>query len=747
MKLKMRTKIRGGLLLVFIVSMTIGVYGAFAVARITNYIAQMEELTHASNQATDMVMAHHIWISRITEAFMFDTDFPGGLDPTVCVWGQWRYSDQIYAIDDPVIMELIHSIDHPHARLHLDGAEALRLREEGRYEEALALLNEVVLPYGSISTTNITALSERYNELWSDVRESLRLVGGEVMTTVLVIFALALLFFIALSYLIPKSILKPVAQLADLVSEFADGKVNVNRNIDTADDEIGRLTNDIYDLTDVIKAIVSDVMDFCHQNYIVGDYEFKMDAGKYKGAFKELAEGINKVPEGGEEEGWVLIDAMENIGKGKFDFEVKQLPGKRIVTNKAIDVLLNNLKGLNVDLNNMIEATSVRGDLHFRIDVSKYSGDWQKIVTGLNDIAKAVDEPLTSIEFCLNEMKQGNFDLEKIDRMFVEKGIATDPESYNGTFRKIIMATESTLSEVASYVKDISSSLSQMAEGDLRVKVTRNYIGDFNAIKNSINAISTGLNKTISEITSASEQVLSGAKQISSSAMDLANGASQQASSVQELNASVDLINQQTQSNAQNANEANALSNTSTANAREGNEAMQQTLGAMNEIKEASNNISKIIRTIQDIAFQTNLLALNAAVEAARAGEHGKGFAVVAEEVRSLAARSQEAAGETTSLIGTSISTVDSGAEIARSTAETLDTIVDNANKVLNVVTAISSSSNEQAEAIAQIVVGLNQISQVVQSNSAASEETAAASQELTSQAELLQQLVSYFKV
>jgi methyl-accepting chemotaxis protein len=368
-------------------------------------------------------------------------------------------------------------------------------------------------------------------------------------------------------------------------------------------------------------------------------------------------------------------------------------------------------------------------------------------MAGLNSIATAIEKPIRAIGIGINEMKEGNINLAELDRKITSAGYDASAESYSGVFRDIMSAFEITISVISEYIRDITESLATISGGDLTTEITREFKGNFFPIKESLNNISTSLHKTMSEISSASEQVFSGAKQISASAMDLANGASTQASSVQELNASVDLINQQTQANAKNANEANALSNTSTANAREGNEAMQQTLSAMNKIKDSSNNISKIIRTIQDIAFQTNLLALNAAVEAARAGEHGKGFAVVAEEVRSLAARSQQAAGETTTLIGTSINRVDAGSDIARSTAQTLDTIVDNANEVLGVVSKIASASQEQTEAISQIVNGINQISQVVQSNSAASEETAAASQELTSQAELLQQLVAFFKL
>ncbi|MCL2217230.1 MAG: methyl-accepting chemotaxis protein [Defluviitaleaceae bacterium] len=314
-------------------------------------------------------------------------------------------------------------------------------------------------------------------------------------------------------------------------------------------------------------------------------------------------------------------------------------------------------------------------------------------------------------------------------------------------YKKIGDTLQNAVMVIKDYMDEIKKLLASIANGDLTVSINREFKGDFVSVKESINNISSSLNKTMSEINSASVQVLSGAKQISASSTDLATGAQQQASSIEELNSTIDIINQQTQKNSDNATEASNLSNRSTANAKEGNDAMVKMLDAMVEIKESSTGISRINRVIQDIAFQTNLLALNAAVEAARAGEQGRGFAVVAEEVRSLAARSQEAAQETTGMIEDSIHRVDTGSGIAETTAEALTVIVKNADEVLQIINGISASSQEQADAVSQVSTGINQISVVVQSNSAVSQETAASAEELNSQAEILQQLVSRFKL
>ncbi len=304
------------------------------------------------------------------------------------------------------------------------------------------------------------------------------------------------------------------------------------------------------------------------------------------------------------------------------------------------------------------------------------------------------------------------------------------------------------------FSRDLSQRLNELgwaagriADGDLSTEVrtsTGDELGDAAA---SFEIMRQRVHESVSDIHNAADQVAAGAKNVSDASLALSQGATEQAASVEELSASITEIASQTASNADNANRANDLTVKARQQAELGNEDMQEMLNAMEEINNSSNNISKIIKVIDEIAFQTNILALNAAVEAARAGQHGKGFAVVAEEVRNLAARSAKAAKETTDMIEGSIDKVNVGRNIANKTAEALNEIVINVADVADIVGSIAKASEEQKQAIDQINQGVQQVSQVVQSNSATSQEAASASQQLSAQADRMRETVAHFKL
>ena len=284
-----------------------------------------------------------------------------------------------------------------------------------------------------------------------------------------------------------------------------------------------------------------------------------------------------------------------------------------------------------------------------------------------------------------------------------------------------------------------------ISKGDLTMEV--NPRSDKDMLGRAIRKLVVENNMTLSNVKEASSQITVGSEQVANASQALAQGSTEQASAIQQVTASMDEVTQRTKENATQAGEANVLVGNIKEMATSGNDQMKSMIQAMDEINASSETISKIIKTIDDIAFQTNILALNAAVEAARAGVHGKGFAVVAEEVRNLAAKSAAAASERAEMIDDTIHKVGNGTRIAQDTAKSLDEIVTSIDEIVGLISNITSSSNDQATAISQIDQAISQVSTVVQTNAATSQECAAASEELSNQAVTLRNLMARYQL
>ncbi len=299
-------------------------------------------------------------------------------------------------------------------------------------------------------------------------------------------------------------------------------------------------------------------------------------------------------------------------------------------------------------------------------------------------------------------------------------------------------------------IDDIGRILGEMADGNIAVDVTMNeayYIGDFRVLSESLKSIRTNLTDVMREISQIANQVDSGANQVSAGAQALSQGTSQQKVSINGLVSNITDITAQIQNSSIRCGNASDLVDRAAGYASEADIKIEQLVTATRNIDQSSTQIISIIKTIEDIAFQTNILALNASVEAAHAGEAGKGFAVVSDEVRNLAAKSTEAAHNTSSLISRSIQDVKTGTESTDLVLSAMQVIGECIQSIKAQMDEIAFASTQQSEMITSVENRIKEVSKVIETNSDAAEESAAISNELSGQARTLNQLIGRFHI
>ncbi|MFT4107076.1 MAG: methyl-accepting chemotaxis protein [Lacrimispora sp.] len=349
-------------------------------------------------------------------------------------------------------------------------------------------------------------------------------------------------------------------------------------------------------------------------------------------------------------------------------------------------------------------------------------------------ITSHITKPIDQVVDAIDKLSAGNLDIElQIKRRDEIGGIGEKVNEMARKYRDIIY--------------DISSFLQEISSGNLTAQSDCEYPGEFNGIRTSMEMIASRLNDTILNIHSSAQEVSYGAGQVSGVAQTLATGSATQAETVDRLNGSIEHVSEKAAKNTEYVKTASDYVNQSNEKVSDGNKHMESLNAAMKEVSRFSEKISGITKIIEDIAFQTNILALNAAVEAARAGDAGQGFAVVAGEVRSLSAKSAEAAKETALLIGHTVESVSEGRKQTEETAEILKEIAEKSSLLEQVIGKIQAASLEQAQAMEQIREGVSQVSAVVQSNAATAQESSSSSEELSAQAQILNQEVLKFKL
>ena len=444
-----------------------------------------------------------------------------------------------------------------------------------------------------------------------------------------------------------------------------------------------------------------------------GELDKRANADLFAGGWNKLVAGVNDTITNIVNPLMVTADYVDKISKGDIPSKITDnYKGQYNIIKSNLNSCIEAVNALVADAGILVKA-AVDGKLATRADATRHQGDYRKIVEGVNQTLDAVIGPL-------------NVAAEYVDR--ISKGDIPPKisDNYNGDFNEI----KNNLNTLIEAMNKITYIAQEIAEGNLVIDVKERSEQD--KLMQALAVMVEKLTEVVTNVASSASQILVGSEDMSSKSEQISQGATEQAASAEEVSSSIEQMNSNIVQNAENAQQTEKIAIQTAEDAREGGKAVGETVSAMKEI-------AGKISIIEEIARQTNMLALNAAIEAARAGEHGKGFAVVAAEVRRLAERSQTAAGEINNLSATSV-------KISEKAGEMLTRIVPAIQKTADLVQEINAASNEQKNGADQINKAIQQLDQVIQQNAAASEEMASTSNELVGSSEQLKSAVAFFQ-
>jgi len=445
-----------------------------------------------------------------------------------------------------------------------------------------------------------------------------------------------------------------------------------------------------------------------------GKLATRADATKHQGDFRKIVEGVNETLDAVIGPLNVAAEYVDRISKGdmppkitdSYNGDFNEIKNN---LNQCIDTVTVIIKGVN-----RIAESIRNGNLKDRGDVSRFGGDWARLIEGINAIIEAMVAPLTVTADYVERISKGDMPPKITD-------------VYYGDFN-VIKNNINVLIDATEFISDAAE---KIAAGDLTVNIQKRSEQD--KLMMALGDMVGSLVETVSNVRNAVDIVASGSGQLSSTAQQLSQGATEQAAAAEQASSSMEEMVSNIRQSSDNSQQTDRIANKSAQDAAEGGQAVSETVNAMQVIAEK-------ISIIEEIARQTDLLALNAAIEAARAGEHGKGFAVVAAAVRRLAERSATAAGEISKLTGSSV-------DVAKRSGELLGQIVPDIRKTAQLVQEINAASNELNTGAGQVNQAIQQLNQVVQQNASAAEEMSATAEELSGQAVNLQNTIAYFQL